>query len=105
MKTVLKAKIRARVTKEIVKAKIYIAHPMFTKEQALRRGKTQDYITHIVATVGTRVVFEFRLSEFVSKNPIFKFKFKQKEVKRGDKLKITWQTLLGKSDSYSKKIR
>jgi len=42
-------------------------------------------------------------SQFLSKNPIFKFKFKG--AKKGDKVEITWVDLKGNTKTDSKKIK
>ena len=96
-----KSKIKAKIDGEIVRFKFMIFHPMYTKKQADIRGVAQDYITHIVVKVKERMIFEFHPTERISKNPLFKFKCRKKEIQKGDTVTVTWQTLLGKTDSFS----
>jgi sulfur-oxidizing protein SoxZ len=44
-------------------------------------------------------------SQFLSKNPIFKFKFKGDEFKKKDKLIMTWIDRKGKTKTSKSKIK
>jgi len=99
------SKLKTTVKENIVSAKLRIVHPMFTTRQAKQRGVIQDYVVDVVAFVGEREVYHFVPTEWVSRDPLFKFKFKQKEIKVGDTLLVTWKTLLGKTDTISCQIK
>ena len=96
-------RIKAKVKGDAVSAKVMVKHPMLTYDQAKKKGKEANFITHISAKVGDKVVYDFSSSQFLSKNPIFKFKFKG--AKAGEKLEVTWTDLSGKTESKSKKIK
>ena len=100
-----KAKIKIKINGEIVKSKFRIQNIMLTKAQAKKKEIEQDYITYIIIKVKERVLFEFHLTERISKNPMLKFKCKRKELQRGDEVTMTWKTLLGKTESISSKMK
>ena len=99
------AKMKARIKNDVIKVKFVIFNPMSTKIEAQRKGMKQDYITHILVTVDGRTLFEFKPTSSISKNPLFYFKCKAKEIKVGDTIVLSWTTLLGESKHFSKKIR
>jgi len=96
-------KIKAKEKDGIVKVKTLIKHPMLTYDQAKKKGVEANFITHITAKVGDKIVYDVSTSQFLSKNPMIKFKFKG--AKKGDELTITWVDLSGKTVSESKKIK
>jgi len=96
-------KIKAKLKGDIVGVKAMAKHEMLTYDQAKKKGKKANFITHITAKVGDKVVYDVSTSQFWSKNPQFKFKFKG--AAKGDKLDITWTDLSGKSVTESKKIK
>jgi sulfur-oxidizing protein SoxZ len=96
-------KIKAKEKDGIVKVKALIKHPMLTYDQAKKKGVEANFITHITAKVGDKIVYDVSTSQFLSKNPMIKFKFKG--AKKGDELTISWVDLSGKSVSESKKIK
>jgi len=96
-------KIKAKLKGDVVGAKVLAKHDMLTYDQAKKKGKEANFITHITAKVGDKVVYDVSTSQFWSKNPQFKFKFKG--AKKGDKLEITWTDLSGKTVTESKKIK
>jgi sulfur-oxidizing protein SoxZ len=98
------SKLKATVKENIVSAKLRIAHPMLSTRQAKRRGIEQDYVVDIVAYVGEREVFHFVPTEWISRNPMFRFKFKKIDVDIGDTLIVRWKTLRGKTETVSCKI-
>ncbi len=98
----VKMKIKAKEKNGVVKAKISIKHDMLTYEQAKKKGKEANFITHITATAGGKVVYDASTSQFLSKNPLIKFAFKGK---KGDELKITYTQLKGEVFYASKKIK
>lgn len=96
-------KIKAKLKGDVVGVKALAKHEMLTYDQAKKKGKEANFITHITAKVGDKVVYDVSTSQFWSKNPQFKFKFKG--AKKGDKLTITWTDLSGKTVTESKKIK
>ena len=96
-------KIKAKLKGDVVSAKVLAKHDMLTYDQAKAKGVEANFITHITAKVGDKVVYDVSTSQFWSKNPQFKFKFKG--AKKGDELTITWTDLSGKSVTESKKIK
>ncbi len=96
-------KIKAKEKNGIVKVKVMAKHDMLTYDQAKKKGKEANFITHITAKVEDRVVYDVSTSQFWSKNPMWKFKFRGND--KGKKLTITWTDLSGKSVTESKKIK
>ena len=100
--TKVKMKIKAKEKNGLVKAKVAISHDMLTYDQAKRKNKEVNFITHITATVGETVVYDVSTSQFLSKNPLIKFQF---TGKKGDELKITYTQLKGEQFFATKKIK
>ncbi len=99
----VKIKIKAKVKGDVVKAKVAITHDMLTYDQAKKKGKEANFITHVTGTVGEKVVYDASTSQFLSKNPLFKFVFKG--AKKGDILRITYTDLKGGVYYDEKKIK
>jgi len=97
-----KTKIKAKAKKGIVTAKVMAKHPMMSYDEAKKKGKKANFITSMVATVNDKIVYEVSTSQFLSKNPFVKFKFKGN---KGEKLTFTWTDLSGKVQSDTKKIK
>jgi sulfur-oxidizing protein SoxZ len=100
--TEVKMKIKAKEKDGTVKAKVAISHNMLTYDQAKKKGKEANFITHITATVGDKVVYDASTSQFLSKNPLIKFSF---AGKKGDEIKITYTQLKGEVFFATKKIK
>jgi len=100
--TEVKMKIKAKEKAGVVKAKVAISHDMLTYDQAKKKGKEANFITHITGTVGDRVVYDASTSQFLSKNPLIKFQF---DGKKGEELKITYTQLKGETFFATKKIK
>ncbi len=96
-------KIKAKLKGDVIKVKVMVKHDMLTYDQAKKKGKKANFITHISAKANGKVVYDLSSSQFLSKNPIFKFKFKG--AKAGDKVEITWVDFLGNTKTGSKKIK
>ncbi len=96
-------KIKAKLKGDVVNVKVMVKHPMLTYDQAKKKGKEANFITHISAKCNDKVVFDMSTSQFLSKNPLFKFKFKG--AKAGDKVEVTWTDLKGNTKTDSKKIK
>jgi len=100
--TEVKMKIKAKEKAGTVKAKVSISHSMLTYDQAKKKGIEANFITHITATVGDKVVYDASTSQFLSKNPLIKFAF---AGKKGDELKITYTQLKGETFFATKAIK
>jgi sulfur-oxidizing protein SoxZ len=98
-------KIKAKVKGDTLKCKIQAKHIMLPYNAAKKKGVDANFITYIVGKVGDRIIFEASTSQFVSKDPIFKFKAKADGIKKGDELEMTWTDLSGKTVTESKKIK
>jgi sulfur-oxidizing protein SoxZ len=98
-------KIKAKVKGDTLKCKIQAKHIMLPYNAAKKKGVDANFITYIVGKIGDKIVFEASTSQFVSKDPIFKFKAKADGIKKGDKLEMTWTDLSGKTVTESKKIK
>ncbi len=96
-------KVKAKVKGDVVKAKVLVKHDMLTYDQAKKKNTEANFITHISAKVGDKVVYDLSSSQFLSKNPLFKFSFKG--AKAGDELEVTWVDLKGKSETKKVKIK
>lgn len=94
--------IKVKEKNGIVKAKVKLGHLMMTYAQAKKKGIEANFITHVVAKLGDKVVYELSSSQFISKDPILKFKF---HGKKGEMLEIAWTDMSGKKVVESKKIK
>jgi len=95
-------KIKAKEKDGIVKVKAKLTHIMMTYAAAKKKGIEANFITRVVAKVGDKVVYELSSSQFISKNPILKFKF---HGKKGEVLELAWTDMSGKTVKESKKIK
>ncbi len=96
-------RIKAKQSKDLVNVKILIKSPMHGVEEAKKGHKEQDYINHISASVGNRIVYDASLSAYLHQNPIIKFDYKYKNV--GDILNIIATSNKGKKFYKSKKMK
>jgi sulfur-oxidizing protein SoxZ len=95
-------KIRARFRNGKVIGKVHIDHAMVNYQEAKEKGLSANFITHVIAKVGDRVVYELSSGEFLAKTPLLKFKF---IANRGELLTVTWRDLSGKSLTQSRIIQ
>ncbi len=96
-------KVKAKLKGDVVSVKVLIKHPNLTYDQAKKKGKEANFITHITGKANDKVVFDMSSSQFLSKNPLIKFKFKG--AKKGDKVEVTWVDLKGNTKSKKAKIK
>ncbi len=96
-------RIKAKEKEGITTAKVMAKHPMMSNVEAKKKGKEANFITYVIAKVGDEVVYEASTSQFLSKNPYLKFKFKGEN--KGKELIITWTDLSGKTKTDKKKIK
>ena len=98
-------KIKAKLKGDTLKCKLQMTHEQMTYNAAKEKKIEANFITHVVAKVGDRVVMEVSTSQFLSKNPIIKFQAKAAEIKKGDKFEVTWTDKSGKSVTEDKKVK
>ena len=98
-------KIKAKVKNDELDVKVQAKHINITYNAAKKKGVEANFITHISAKVGDRVVFDASTSQFISKDPIYKFVAKANGIKAGDTIDITWTDLSGETVTESKEIK
>jgi len=98
-----KTRIKAKLKKGVVTVKALATHVMMSYDEAAKKKKTANFITYIVAKVNDTVVYEVSTSQFLSKNPYMKFKFKG--ANKGDKIMLTWTDLSGATQTSKSKIK
>ena len=100
-------KVKAKLKKGVVKVKAMAKHDMTTYNQAEKKTGNKDdanFITHISATCNGETVFDMSTSQFLSKNPIFKFQFKG-DFKKGDKVEMAFEDRKGNKGKGKGKIK
>lgn len=85
-------KIRAQLQGDITDIRVLMTHPMETGQR--KDAKTgqlipTNYIQNLLITLNGKTIFQGKLSQAVSRNPVFGFKVKG--AKLGDKVVITWE--------------
>lgn len=99
-------KVKAKLKGDTVEVKAMAKHDMTTYNAAEKKsGNREDanFITHITATCNGEVVFESSTSQFLSKNPIFKFDFKG--AKAGDEVTMKWVDRKGGTGEGSTQVK
>jgi len=97
-----KARIKAKSKKGVVGVKMMGKHPQLSYQEAKRAKKDADWITQVTAVVDGKTVYEASCSQFLSKNPYFKFSF---NGEKGGKLEVTMATLTGETKTFKAKIK
>jgi sulfur-oxidizing protein SoxZ len=97
--------IKAKLKGDILKCTLQAKHEMMTDVAAKEKGVEANYITHMIAKVADRVVMEISTSQFLAKDPTFKFKVKANGIKSGDKIEVTWVDKSTKSLTESSTIK
>jgi len=100
-------KIKAKAKGGLVKVKVLAKHDMMTYDQAAKKfgdKNKANFIEHMSASINGETVFEASVSQFISKNPIFKYSVKGIGAK-GDKLTMTWTDRSGKTKTDTAKIK
>ena len=95
-------KVKAKEKDGLVKVKVLAKHQNIGPEEAEKKKKEANFISSVVAKVGDAVVYDLCGSGFMSKDPLFKFKFKGK---KGDELEVTWTDLKGETKTKKAKIK
>jgi len=96
-------KVKAKLKDDVVKVKVLAKHVNAGPEEAAKKKIEANFIKQVVAKCNDKVVFEMSGSGFISKNPLFKFKFKG--AKKGDELEVTWTDLKGNTKSKVAKVK
>ncbi len=100
-------KAKAKFKNGVVKVKALIKNPSMTYNMAEKKTGSRDnanFITHLSATVNGETVADFSTSQFLSKNPIFKFEFKGIGAKK-DKIELVAMSNHGKAYKGKAKIK
>ncbi|MDF1877387.1 thiosulfate oxidation carrier complex protein SoxZ [Sulfurimonas sp. SAG-AH-194-L11] len=101
-------KVKAKLKNGVIKVKAMAKHDMTTFNMMEKKtGNREDanFITHITGTINGETVLDLSTSQFLSKNPIFKFQIKGDTFKKGDKLLINWVDRKGKTGKGKGKIK
>ncbi|HIM75880.1 MAG TPA: thiosulfate oxidation carrier complex protein SoxZ [Campylobacterales bacterium] len=101
-------KVKAKLKNGVIKVKAMAKHDMTTFNMMEKKtGNREDanFITHITGTINGETVLDLSTSQFLSKNPIFKFQLKGETFKKGDKLLISWVDRKGKTGKGKGKIK
>jgi len=96
-------RIKAKVKHGITTVKAMAKHPMLSYDEAKKKHKKANFITYMKAEHNGEIVYEVSTSQFLSKNPYIKFKFKGGA--KGEKVIITWTDLSGKTKVSKGKIK
>ncbi|RLA74905.1 MAG: thiosulfate oxidation carrier complex protein SoxZ [Epsilonproteobacteria bacterium] len=91
-----KTRIKAKEKDGVVTVMALAKHPMHSSIEAKKLKVKQNFITHLTAQVDGKIVYEISSSQFFSKDPFLKFKYKGK---KGDKITIKWVDILGGTNS------
>jgi sulfur-oxidizing protein SoxZ len=95
-------RIKAKAADGVVTVKAMLKHPMLSYDQAKKQGKEANFIVYITGKVDGKTVYEASTSQFLSKNPYLKFKFKGEA---GKELELSWVDLKGGSKTKKAKIK
>jgi sulfur-oxidizing protein SoxZ len=97
-----KMRIKAKEKDGVVSVKAMIKHEMLTYDMAKKKGKEANFIVYIEGKANGKPVYEASTSQFLSKNPFIKFKFKGKA---GDEFELSYIDLKGNKESKKVKIK
>jgi predicted secreted protein len=65
----------AQFSNGLTRVKILIKNDMLTKQQAINKKVPQSFLTNIRLLEGNEVVYNAKLTPYISKNPIFQFMY------------------------------
>ncbi|RLA78026.1 MAG: thiosulfate oxidation carrier complex protein SoxZ [Epsilonproteobacteria bacterium] len=97
-----KTRIKAKAKNGIVTVMALAKHPMYSGAEAKKLKVKQNFITYLKAEVSGKIVYEVTSSQFFSKNPYLKFKYKGN---KGDEIVISWVDLLGNKNTSKSKAK
>ena len=95
-------RIKAKAKDGVVTVKAMMKHEMLSYDIAKKKGKEANFIVYINGKVDGKDVYEVSTSQFLSKNPYIKFKFKGEA---GKELELSWVDLKGNTKSKKAKIK
>jgi len=95
-------RIKAKAKDGVVTVKAVLKHEMLSYDVAKKKGKEANFIVYIEGKVDGKPVYEASTSQFLSKNPFLKFKFKGEA---GKELELSWIDLKGNTKSKKAKIK
>ncbi len=101
-------KVKAKLKNGVIKVKAMAKHEMSTFNMMEKKtGNREDanFITHLTGTINGETVLDVSTSQFLSKNPIFKFEIKGDSFKKGDKLLMNWVDRKGNTGKGKGKIK
>jgi sulfur-oxidizing protein SoxZ len=101
-------KVKAKLKNGVIKVKAMAKHDMTTfnmMEKKTGNRENANFITRITGTINGETVLDLSTSQFLSKNPIFKFQIKGETFKKGDKLLVNWVDRKGKTGKGKGKIK
>ena len=96
-------KLKAKLNGDTAEIKVMAEHPQVGREEAETKKTERNYIKHLTAKVGGKVVFEASMGPFLSKDPYFKFDVKG--VKAGDKIVVDWVDVKGGTKTAEAEIK
>lgn len=97
-----KTRIKAKEKKGVVTVMAMCKHDMLSGVEAKKLKTVSNYITYLTATANGKIVYEVSTSQFLSKNPVIKFKYRGS---KGDELVISWVDLKGNKRTDKKKVK
>ncbi len=95
-------RVKAKAKDGVVSVMAVMKHPMLSYDMAKKQGKEANFIIKITGKVDGKVVYDASTSQFLSKNPFIKFKFKGEA---GKELELSWADLKGNTKSKKVKIK
>lgn len=101
-------KVKAKIKGDTVQIKAMAKHDMLTYDQAEKKTGDKanaNFITHLDAKVAGKTVLDASTSQFLSKNPIFKFSIKAAGFKKGDPIEMTWVDFKGNTKTKKTKVK
>jgi len=100
-------KIKAKIKKNKVIVKILMKSPMIGKEEAHTRKVEVNFITHMIASVNSNIVWEASTGPFLSKNPYMQFALDTKtlNIVKGDELNVSFVDNKGQEYKGKKAIK
>ena len=92
-------KMRASLGAGFTEVRVLMTHPMETGLRKDSEGKIvpMHFIQNLVVKVNGRTMVDAQISQAVSRNPVFSFRFKGGA--KGDKIEVSWLDNLGESNA------
>ena len=92
--------MKLRIKDEVAYGAFMVMHPMLGKKDAKALDMKEDYIEHIVAKIGSNIVFELKTSSILRVDPFFRFTFNA--PKKSGRLEIIVTDNQGKRKRFYK---